>query len=437
MAPRLARAALAAVLAALLAAWPGGAVGDPAQAATGPAARVAGAAKDDPTPPPTPDPADGPHQPGHVEQEPSAAEILAEQRRAAALLAAVDERADELAQAQERLDRLARAAALALERYTSALTAEREARFEADRQDDLLLQAQLRLAAQRAVLGRWAREAYGEGDLAVNPALGTILGGGSTNDLGRALTYLERVGASKSRAVTEYADALRAQTDAARAAEDARTAAETARDAARTARAAADAAVEQQRTEVADREARLADAQDAAAAADLRAKNLARALAVAARLSGLAGSNRVTGPVGECRGGDTSQYGNGMIPPSALCPLWGTAGHRLRADAAYAFDRLSRAYAQQFGEPICVTDSYRDYAAQVDLYARKPELAAVPGTSNHGWGAATDLCGGIESFDAETHRWMTANAPAYGWFHPSWAQASGSRPEPWHWEFAG
>jgi hypothetical protein len=25
----------------------------------------------------------------------------------------------------------------------------------------------------------------------------------------------------------------------------------------------------------------------------------------------------------------------------------------------------------------------------------------------------------------------------YGFFHPSWAQQGGSKPEPWHWEFAG
>ena len=28
-------------------------------------------------------------------------------------------------------------------------------------------------------------------------------------------------------------------------------------------------------------------------------------------------------------------------------------------------------------------------------------------------------------------------APLYGWFHPDWAEASGSLPEPWHWEYAG
>jgi D-alanyl-D-alanine dipeptidase len=107
------------------------------------------------------------------------------------------------------------------------------------------------------------------------------------------------------------------------------------------------------------------------------------------------------------------QYPNGQIPVAALCPIWGAAGY-LRADAAFAYDRMSHAYADRFGGPICLTDSYRPYAVQVDLFARKPGLAAVPGTSNHGWGTAVDLCGGIEDFGTVQHEWMFVNAPLYG-----------------------
>jgi len=132
-----------------------------------------------------------------------------------------------------------------------------------------------------------------------------------------------------------------------------------------------------------------------------------------------------------------SRYPNGNIPLEALCPLWGAPGHYLRADAAHAFNSLSEAYAAQFGEPICVTDSYRALGVQVRLRASKPRLAAVPGTSNHGWGTAVDLCDGIQDFGTPTHAWMQANAPLHGFFHPSWAQQSGSKPEAWHWEYGG
>jgi LAS superfamily LD-carboxypeptidase LdcB len=84
-----------------------------------------------------------------------------------------------------------------------------------------------------------------------------------------------------------------------------------------------------------------------------------------------------------------------------------------------------------------VTDSYRSYSEQVAVYHRKPGLAAVPGTSEHGWGKAVDFCGGIESTGTPEHAWMQANAGRFGWYHPDWAEPSGSRPEAWHWEFGG
>ena len=129
-------------------------------------------------------------------------------------------------------------------------------------------------------------------------------------------------------------------------------------------------------------------------------------------------------------------YPNGLIPPSALCAL-GDAGHSLRCDAAAAYRAMSAAYASAFGRPICITDSYRGYADQVRLYGQKPALAAVPGTSNHGWGLAVDLCGGIESFGTAQYAWMTANAGRFGFLHPAWADPGRGREEPWHWEYAG
>ncbi|HWM05446.1 MAG TPA: NlpC/P60 family protein [Actinophytocola sp.] len=128
-------------------------------------------------------------------------------------------------------------------------------------------------------------------------------------------------------------------------------------------------------------------------------------------------------------------YPNGFIPLTALCPV-GT-GHVLRCDAAAAYSALNRAYAAAFGRPVCLSDSYRTFTSQVRLYGVKPALAAVPGTSNHGWGLAVDLCGGIQSFRGAEYAWMAANAPAFGWSNPPWAQQGHGREEPWHWEFTG
>jgi cell wall-associated NlpC family hydrolase len=129
-------------------------------------------------------------------------------------------------------------------------------------------------------------------------------------------------------------------------------------------------------------------------------------------------------------------YPNGLIPPSALCPL-GVGGHLLRCDAAAAWRALSAAFAGAFGTPMCITDSYRTYAGQVRLYGEKPALAAVPGTSNHGWGLAVDLCGGLDHFGTPQYGWMRANAGRFGWLHPTWADPGNGREEPWHWEYAG
>ena len=77
------------------------------------------------------------------------------------------------------------------------------------------------------------------------------------------------------------------------------------------------------------------------------------------------------------------------------------------------------------------------YAEQVRLYGEKPELAAVPGTSDHGWGLAVDLCGGVERFGTPQYAWMVANAGRFGFLHPGWADPGNGREEPWHWEYAG
>ena len=126
-------------------------------------------------------------------------------------------------------------------------------------------------------------------------------------------------------------------------------------------------------------------------------------------------------------------YPNGFIPLTALCPIGVGA---LRCDAAAAFSAMNEAYARAFGTPLCVTSSYRTFDEQVRLYGEKPALAAVPGTSNHGWGLALDLCGGVQSFGTAQYSWLAANAPAFGWVNPSWARPGGGREEPWHWEFA-
>jgi hypothetical protein len=130
-------------------------------------------------------------------------------------------------------------------------------------------------------------------------------------------------------------------------------------------------------------------------------------------------------------------WSNGTIPTSALCTLAGRPGHRLRCDAAEAFEALSEAYARRFGSPLCITDSYRSLAGQRATYG-PGRMGAYPGRSNHGWGLAIDVCNpGMTAiyFGDVEYRWLRANGPRYGWYHPQWAQQGGSKPEAWHWHY--
>lgn len=144
------------------------------------------------------------------------------------------------------------------------------------------------------------------------------------------------------------------------------------------------------------------------------------------------------GPIAGCSGKVAGeQFSNGQIPSSIMCDLPFAPGQRLRADAAVRLIRLNEAYKGRFGENLCLTDSYRSISSQYGLAARKPGLAARPGTSEHGWGLAVDTCRGPDQLGSQRRAWFLQNAPAFGWVNPPWAQPGGSKPEPWHWEFAG
>ena len=119
-------------------------------------------------------------------------------------------------------------------------------------------------------------------------------------------------------------------------------------------------------------------------------------------------------------------YGNGAVPADALAPV-GETNHRLWAPAANGLTALIDDAAAE-GIDIGITDSYRPLAVQERLAKEKGlysqgGLAAVPGTSNHGWGVATDL-----DLDAEGLEWMRQNGWRYGFVEDV-------PREPWHWTY--
>ena len=376
---------------------------------------------------------------------PSAEDLASQQAEAQRLDAETRAQAEAIAEARRRLDELAEDAGAAMERYQQALRDVDEADAERALQEERLSVARDVLAGNREDMGRWASATYRDGGaMARYEGLMTLLESESTDDLSQRLAMLQTVGRVRGSAVETARDAEAVQRDATARSRAAAVEAAAAAGRAEAAKQEADSLLAAQRAQLEMLDALLATTREDAAAAEARAAQMAlvRAAAEQQRLAAAAaggrqGPNAVTGPVGDCAGGEVHLYGNGAIPTSVLCPLPSAPGHWLRADAAFAFDQLAAAYRAEFGKDLCVTDSYRPIQTQVRLFATKPGLAAVPGTSNHGWGTAVDLCGGVESFGTLQHQWMRNTASLYGWFHPSWAQPGGSRPEPWHWEYGG
>lgn len=141
---------------------------------------------------------------------------------------------------------------------------------------------------------------------------------------------------------------------------------------------------------------------------------------------------------------------NGLLPASILVDTPGVAGGplvRLVTPAARAWRALTAA-GERAGHDLMATsvvDSYRPYAVQENVFRQRYTTAyipgveakvwlgttwykrsgyasaAVPGTSNHGWGLAVD----VAHASGVLLDWLVAHAPAYGW---SWELQS----EPWH-----
>lgn len=136
-------------------------------------------------------------------------------------------------------------------------------------------------------------------------------------------------------------------------------------------------------------------------------------------------------------------YINGKLPTSALKEIkshkkYFNTTRKAQPKAAAAFDRLDAAFYKKFKKHIYIKDSYRSYEEQVAVKKAKGPYAATPGTSNHGWGLALDLGSNINVATSAEHKWMDANAPAFGWVNPWWAQdniPANGQFEPWHWEY--
>ena len=151
-----------------------------------------------------------------------------------------------------------------------------------------------------------------------------------------------------------------------------------------------------------------------------------------------------------------ARQSNGKLPDSLLVDC-GIKGFRMAPPAARAMKAMVAAM-EAAGFRVRATGTYRSYERQVALflerYSPKPiegrpikvwngtrywqkpgtAMAAVPGTSNHGWALAVDFAEErdgdpqVESVSTAMVTWLVKNALHYGY-------SAEAQSEPWHWRY--
>ena len=147
---------------------------------------------------------------------------------------------------------------------------------------------------------------------------------------------------------------------------------------------------------------------------------------------------------------------NGQLDTSTLTPVRSQPSLRLTAAAEAAFAALRAAVYAAYGWWLTLTDAYRDYATQERIFRQRYTTtylpgrprkwwlgrwwylkagyatAAVPGTSNHGWGTTVDITG-LGGFGGAKSQQLASVAPNHGWSNAEGASIG----EAWHWNHVG
>ena len=132
---------------------------------------------------------------------------------------------------------------------------------------------------------------------------------------------------------------------------------------------------------------------------------------------------------------------NGKIPDPELQALSFSSSDKMHKKAAKAMEEMNKAYKAETGADLTINEAYRDCDTQIAYatpgnprYQGGAAAPAPPCISNHGWGLAVDI--NVGGTGSSVYKWLEANAHKYGYVHPAWAKPGGSKPEPWHWEYA-
>lgn len=144
---------------------------------------------------------------------------------------------------------------------------------------------------------------------------------------------------------------------------------------------------------------------------------------------------------------------NGKLAAGSLFPT-GQAGMLLVVAAAASFARTAAEVYRRYGWKVKINDAYRDYDTQVKLFLARftttpvsgvinvwwngkrwylrpgQSMAAIPGTSNHGWGLAIDV-DDLGGFNATKWKQFREVAARNGWNNDEGKSIG----EWWHWVY--
>lgn len=120
---------------------------------------------------------------------------------------------------------------------------------------------------------------------------------------------------------------------------------------------------------------------------------------------------------------------NGVFDDENTDPI---PGGRLWPEAALTWNAMRASFIASGGHPDHFrpggsASSSRSIKQQRHFFANRPPAAAVPGTSNHGWGIAVDI-----PF-ADAQAWIVRSGAPYGWSNAEGARVG----EPWHMGYVG
>jgi hypothetical protein len=138
----------------------------------------------------------------------------------------------------------------------------------------------------------------------------------------------------------------------------------------------------------------------------------------------------------------SAAFGAATTPELLGIPTKDTKGRTIKfiKEAIVPFIELAIKYNAEFKESMQITDSYRPFERQVEL-AEDPataDYAAIPGTSNHGWGVAFDVNGTYNDADGDGKSSFEErkNTDVYKWLQKNGGDFTNplDLKEGWHWE---